>query len=153
MICFVTAGFLLLHTLSFAFSLEGNVKEYNLKNGMKVLILERHFTPVVSLYVRFKVGSVDEPGGETGTSHLLEHMLFKGTETLGTKDYQEEKKLLKKIDELAGKIDSEMKKGGQADEGRITEWGERLKVLQKEHKKWVVKMRLMLSILLMEQKA
>jgi len=34
LICFVTAGFLLLHTLSFAFSLEGNVKEYNLKNGM-----------------------------------------------------------------------------------------------------------------------
>jgi len=58
---------------------------------------------------------------------------------LGTKDYQEENKLLKKIDELAGKIDSEMKKGGQADDSRITEWGERLKVLQKEHKKWVVK--------------
>ena len=139
LICFITAGVLSLHALSFAFSLEGNVKEYNLKNGMKVLILERHVTPVVSLYVRFKVGSVDEPGGETGTSHLLEHMLFKGTETLGTKDYQEEKKLLTKIDELAGKIDSEMKKGGQADDGRITEWGERLKILQKEHKKWVVK--------------
>ena len=131
LIGFITTGVLFLHALSFAFSLEGKVKEYNLKNGMKVLILERHFTPVVSLYIRFKVGSVDEPGGETGTSHLLEHMLFKGTETLGTKDYQEEKKLLAKIDELAGKIDSEMEKGGQADDGRITEWGERLKILQR----------------------
>ena len=139
LIGFIATGVLLLHTLSFALSLEGQVKEYSLDNGMKVLILERHFTPVVSLYVRFRVGSVDEPGGETGTSHLLEHMLFKGTETLGTKNYQEEKKLLIKIDELAGKIDSEMKKGGQDDDGRMTEWGERLKVLQKEHKKWVVK--------------
>ena len=136
---FITAGVLLLHTLSFAFSLEGKVKEYSLDNGMKILILERHFAPVVSMYIRFKVGSVDEPGGETGTSHLLEHMLFKGTETLGTKDYQEEKKLLEEIDNLAGKIDAEMKKGEQADSDRVEEWKGKLKVLQEEHKKWVVK--------------
>ncbi len=139
LIGFITAGVLLLHTISFAFSLEGKVREYNLKNGMKILILQRNFSPVVSMYIRFKVGSVDEPWGETGTSHLLEHMLFKGTETLGTKDYQEEKKLLDEIDSLAGQMDSEMKKGEQADDSRIAEWKEKLKVLQKEHRKWVVK--------------
>jgi len=51
LIGFITAGVLLLHTLSFALSLEGQVKEYSLDNGMKVLILERHFTPVASLYI------------------------------------------------------------------------------------------------------
>ena len=130
---------LLLHPLAFGLSLEGRVKEYSLDNGMKILILERHFAPVVSLYMRFKVGSVDEPRAETGTAHLLEHMLFKGTETLGTKDYKREKKILRQIDQLAVQIDVEMKKEEKADDNRIAEWRERLQALQKEHKKWVVK--------------
>ena len=139
LITFITICSLLLHTLALGFSLEGRVKKHSLDNGMKILILERHFAPVVSLYMRFKVGSVDEAGGETGTAHLLEHMLFKGTETLGTKDYREEKKLIKEIDKLAGKIDAEVKKGERANEIIIAEWKERLKDLRKEHKKWLVK--------------
>ena len=86
---------LLLPVMVWGLSLEGQVKEYSLKNGMKVLILERFFAPVVSLYIRFSVGAVDEAEGETGTAHLLEHMLFKGTETLGTTNYAEEKRILK----------------------------------------------------------
>ena len=72
------------------FSLEGRVKEYTLENGMKVLMLERHQSPTLSLHIRFRVGAVDENLGRTGTAHLLEHMLFKGTQTLGTKNYAEE---------------------------------------------------------------
>jgi predicted Zn-dependent peptidase len=139
LIGFIALGVLLLHTQTFGFSLEGRVKEYSLDNGMKILILERHFAPVVSLYLRFKVGAVDEPWGETGTAHLLEHMLFKGTETLGTRDYKEEKKLLREIDQLAEQMDNEMKKMEKADNSKISEWKESLKALQKEHKKWVVK--------------
>jgi predicted Zn-dependent peptidase len=139
LVSLISVGVLLLHTLAFGLSLEERVKEYSLDNGMKILILERHFAPVVSLYMSFKVGAVDEAGGEIGTAHLLEHMLFKGTETLGTKDYKEEKKILEKIDQLAGQIDKEMKKGGKANESKIAELKGRLKTLQEEHKKWVVK--------------
>jgi len=74
------------------FSLEGRVKEYSLENGMKVLLLERHESPTLSFYIRFRVGAVDENVGMTGTAHLLEHMLFKGTKTLGTKNYAKKKK-------------------------------------------------------------
>lgn len=136
---FIAVYVSLLYTLAWGFSLEGRVKEYSLDNGMKILVLERHFAPVVSLYMRFKVGSVDEPKSETGTAHLLEHMLFKGTETLGTRDYKEEKRILRQIDQLAEQIDGEIKKEEKADHSKIAEWKERLKALQKEHKKWVVK--------------
>lgn len=139
LISFIAAGVLLLPAFAFGLSLEGRVKEYSLDNGMKILIMERHFAPVVSLYMRFKVGAVDEPKGETGTAHLLEHMLFKGTETLGTKGYKKEKKLLKAIGQLAEQIDEEIRKEGHADENKIAEWKLRLRVLQEEHKKWVVK--------------
>ncbi len=130
---------LLVPGLIFGLSLEGQIEEFNLENGMKVLILERDFAPVVSLYMRFKVGAVDECEGETGTAHLLEHMLFKGTETLGTKNYEEEKKILDALDVLAVKIDQEMQKGDKADQNSLAAWREQLKVLQQEHKNWVIK--------------
>ena len=130
---------LLLPVMVWGLSLEGQVKEFTLKNDMKVLVLERFFAPVVSLYIRFKVGAVDEAEGETGTAHLLEHMLFKGTETLGTTNYAEEKKILKALDDVAVQIDGEMKKGDKADKERIAAWREQLQALQREHKEWVVK--------------
>ena len=136
---FVLIIVLLLPVMVWGLSLEGQVKEYRLKNGMKVLVLERFFAPVVSLYIRFKVGAVDEAEGETGTAHLLEHMLFKGTETLGTKNYGEEKKILTAIDDLAGQIDGEMQKGDKADQESIAAWREQLQALQREHKEWVIK--------------
>jgi len=106
---------------------------------MKVLILKRDFAPVVSLSMRFKVGAVDEFEGETGTAHLLEHMLFKGTETLGTKNYEEEKKILDALDVLAVQIDQEMQKGDKADKDSLAAWREQLQALQQEHKNLVIK--------------
>ena len=135
----VLIGILLVSGFVFGLSLEGQIEEFNLENGMKVLILERDFAPVVSLSMRFKVGAVDEFEGETGTAHLLEHMLFKGTETIGTKNYEEEKKILDALDVLAVKIDQEMQKGDQADQDSLAAWREQLQALQQEHKNWVIK--------------
>ncbi|MBI4713176.1 MAG: insulinase family protein [Planctomycetes bacterium] len=75
-----------------------DVKEYNLANGMKVLVLERHTAPTVACYLYFRVGSVNEQLGQTGISHLLEHMLSKGTQTIGTVNYAREKEILDQID-------------------------------------------------------
>ncbi|HKW51619.1 MAG TPA: pitrilysin family protein, partial [Candidatus Eisenbacteria bacterium] len=59
------------------------VHETTLSNGLKVLIQETHTAPVVSFMVWYKVGSRNESAGITGISHLLEHMMFKGTPTYG----------------------------------------------------------------------
>ncbi|MFA7061807.1 MAG: insulinase family protein, partial [Pedobacter sp.] len=62
-----------------AAGLEEKVMEHNFNNGMKLLMVERHTSPTVSAWIRFRVGSVDERSDERGIAHLLEHMLFKGT--------------------------------------------------------------------------
>ncbi len=55
------------------------VREFLLPNGMKVLVSEDHKAPLVTIQIWYRVGSKDEPGGKSGISHLLEHMMFKGT--------------------------------------------------------------------------
>jgi zinc protease len=61
---------------------EGKVHEYQLDNGMKVIVKEDHRAPIVVSQVWYKVGSSYEHHGITGVSHVLEHMMFKGTEKL-----------------------------------------------------------------------
>ncbi len=63
------------------------VEETILDNGLKVLVYEDHFAPVVSVQVHYRVGAYNEVLGITGISHLLEHMAFKGTTKIGPKEY------------------------------------------------------------------
>ncbi|MEO0162292.1 MAG: pitrilysin family protein [candidate division WOR-3 bacterium] len=72
------------------------VYEYQLDNWLKVLIYEDHFAPVVSVQVCYRVGSYNEQPGHTGISHLLEHMMFRGTKKFGPKEYD------RLIDEAGG---------------------------------------------------
>ncbi len=59
------------------------VSEYTLQNGLKVLVTEDHTSPLAVFQIWYRVGSRDEYSGKTGMSHLLEHMMFKGTEEYG----------------------------------------------------------------------
>ncbi len=59
------------------------VKETVLDNGLKVLLLEEHKAPVVTVHLWYRVGARNEEPGVTGLSHFLEHMMFKGTSKLG----------------------------------------------------------------------
>lgn len=59
-----------------------NTHEFILNNGLKLIVREDHRAPVVTTMVWYKIGSVDEPRGLGGISHMLEHMMFKGTPTL-----------------------------------------------------------------------
>lgn len=131
--------FLLTTPAAWALSLKDRVKEHTLKNGMKVLMLERHYSPTVSFFISFKVGSVDEYPGISGTAHLLEHMLFKGTKRLGTKNYVEEKEILDKIDKIAIELDNERIKGRDADKIKMKGLKAELARLQEKHKKYVIK--------------
>ncbi|WP_036481997.1 pitrilysin family protein [Myxosarcina sp. GI1] len=81
------------------------ISEFTLDNGMKFIVLENHDAPVVSFVTYADVGGVDEPNGKTGVAHFLEHLAFKGTEEIGTTNYQAEKKLLKKLDRLFARIE------------------------------------------------
>ncbi|MDO7711730.1 MAG: insulinase family protein, partial [Pseudomonadota bacterium] len=66
-----------------------NVTEYQLDNGLKLIVKEDHRAPVVVTQVWYKVGSSYEQNGTTGISHQLEHMMFKGTENLGPNEFSQ----------------------------------------------------------------
>ncbi|MEG4417249.1 pitrilysin family protein [Microcoleus sp. LAD1_D5] len=76
------------------------VSEFKLDNGMKFIVLERPRAPVASFLIHADVGGANEPDGQTGVAHYLEHLAFKGTPKIGTTDYQAEKPLLEKQDQL-----------------------------------------------------
>ena len=70
------------------------VREITLSNGMTFLVARRPDVPVFSAYIGVKVGGIDEAPGKSGLAHLLEHMAFKGTPQIGTRDYAAEKVVL-----------------------------------------------------------
>ncbi|MSN25052.1 MAG: insulinase family protein [Geobacter sp.] len=119
--------------------LEDKVVEHTMKNGMKLLMVERHTSPTVSAWIRFKVGSVDERSDERGIAHLLEHMLFKGTTTLGTKDYAAEKPILDKIEETAQSLTLEKTKRDKSDKVKVAELEKKLAGLETDASKYVIK--------------
>lgn len=60
---------------------------FSLDNGLQVVVIENHRVPVVSHMVWYKVGAADEPAGKSGIAHLLEHLMFKGTDKIGPNDF------------------------------------------------------------------
>jgi predicted Zn-dependent peptidase len=76
------------------------VQEYVLDNGMKLLMVPRKGDPNIAVGWIAKVGSVNERPGITGISHLFEHMMFKGTHTVGTHNIKEDLQLIDEMDAL-----------------------------------------------------
>jgi zinc protease len=68
-------------------TLGDRVSETGLPNGLKVLLLENHKAPVITFQVWYRVGSRNEAWGKTGLSHVLEHMMFKGTTRFGPEQF------------------------------------------------------------------
>lgn len=85
--------------------LADRVIEHKLANGMTVLMVERHQAPVVSINMTFGVGGVNEQVGQTGLAHLYEHMAFKGTRMVGTKDYEKEKPILDELHRVGTELE------------------------------------------------
>jgi predicted Zn-dependent peptidase len=108
--------------LAFDFSeLEKAVTETTLDNGLKVIVMERHDAPLVSCITSVNVGGVDDPKEYTGISHMLEHMSFKGTSTIGTTDFKAEAKAMRVEDSLWSILRAERKKGQFADSAKLAE--------------------------------
>jgi predicted Zn-dependent peptidase len=129
----------LLASTAWGAGLEDKVREHTMKNGMKLLLVERHTSPTVAAWIRFRVGSVDERSDERGLAHLLEHMLFKGTKTLGTTDYAAEKPLLDKIETTAQELMLEKSKREKSEPATIARLQKELDTLEKQADKYVVK--------------
>lgn len=114
--------FLLLPGLLCAQSLqdfEKKVTQFTLPNGLTFLVIERHEAPVVSFHTYVNAGAVDDPKGHTGLAHMFEHMAFKGTTTIGTKNWPAEKKALDAIEKIYDRLDAERNKGFRADQAKI----------------------------------
>lgn len=123
---------------SYGLDIEKKVVKTKLKNGLTVLTLERHLSPTVALYIQHHIGAVDEQKGKSGAAHLLEHMMFKGTTTIGTKNYAAEKKILDAIEKTGSMLDEEKRKGQKADAEVIAQLSGRLKELQEIQKEFIV---------------
>src|SRR5690242_4050665 len=98
---------------------EKKVTKFQLPNGLTFLIVERHEAPVVSFHTYVNVGSVDDPTGRTGLAHMFEHMAFKGTDTIGTKNWADEKRALDAVEEVYDRLEQEQNKGFRADKHKI----------------------------------
>jgi len=76
------------------------VRFYTLPNGLTFIASVKNASPRIQTFIATKAGSKNDPADNTGLAHYLEHMLFKGTDKYGTKDWTKEKPLLDKIDAL-----------------------------------------------------
>src|SRR5947199_6304344 len=90
------SGFALAQDLA---SFEKRITVKTLPNGLTLVVCERHEAPVFSFFTRVDAGSAQDPKGESGLAHMFEHMAFKGTDKIGTKNYAAEKAALQKVEE------------------------------------------------------
>ncbi|MBF0171797.1 MAG: insulinase family protein [Nitrospinae bacterium] len=136
----VAGGVLLLLLLftpaALAFDLAPRIRQFTLDNGMTVLVLRRPGAPIFAAHMAFKVGGVEEREGATGAAHLLEHMMFKGTDRLGSLDWGKEKPLLEEVNRIGAERDAARRRG--AAKAEIDELAAKLDAAEARHKEYVV---------------
>jgi len=114
---------------------EKQVTVKTLSNGLTAIVCRRPDTaPVFSFYTNVDAGSVQDPMGKTGLAHMFEHMAFKGTDTIGTKNYEAEKVALAKVEDAYAAYLSERDKRVDRDEAKVkqleTAWQDAIKDAQ-----------------------
>jgi len=99
---------------------EKQVTVKTLSNGLTAIVCRRPDTaPVFSFYTNVDVGSVQDPLGKTGLAHMFEHMAFKGTDTIGTRNYPAEKAALAKVEQAYAAYLYERDKRVDRDEQKV----------------------------------
>jgi predicted Zn-dependent peptidase len=124
------------------------VQEKTLGNGMRLLLVERHDEPSIAGGWVAHVGSSNERPGMTGIAHLFEHMMFKGTPTIGTKDYQqdleiiqEQEKVREQMRQEEAKMRAEYRKGVIDDLLKPENQTPRMKELERQFNALIVRQR------------
>src|SRR5215470_1233825 len=85
-------------------------EEHTLSNGMKLLLIPRHLSPTIAGGWVAHVGSANERPGITGISHLFEHMMFKGSHVIGTRDYEKDVQLIEEQERTQDQMREELSK-------------------------------------------
>ena len=116
---------------------EDSISEFTLDNGLRFIVLERHEAPVASFYTYADVGGADEVKGITGIAHMFEHMAFKGTDTIGTKDLENEKAAMDGVDRAYADLKAERSKGSLADSSKIVELEAAFEASKETAAEWV----------------
>jgi predicted Zn-dependent peptidase len=109
-----------------------------LPNGLTLIICERHEAPVFSYTTFIDAGDVNDPSGESGLAHMFEHLAFKGTTEIGTKDYAAEKVALEKVEAANDAYEAEFLKPIGRDEARLKALKQAFLDAQAEAEKYVV---------------
>ncbi len=104
--CMKKLCFILLYTFSLAVAqnLHEVTTEFELDNGLRVIMVKQGFAPVISFNLMFDVGGMDEPEGLGGLAHMVEHMAFQGTYTIGSKDIVAELAALREVELLTAML-------------------------------------------------
>jgi predicted Zn-dependent peptidase len=110
---------------------EKNLTVETLDNGLTIMIYERPVAPVVSFFTHVDVGSAQEVPGITGLAHMFEHMAFKGSTVVGTKNYAKEKKAIEKVDAAYAALAAERAKR-EPDEAALEQLEQAFKDAQEE---------------------
>lgn len=98
---------------------EKRITEFTLTNGMHFIVMERHESPVVSFYAHVNAGAANDPANASSTAHMFEHMIGKGTASLGTTNWELEKKALAEVEAAYDKVEEERRKERRADPAQI----------------------------------
>ena len=124
------------------------VQELTLGNGMRFLLFERHESPTVAAGWVARVGSANEREGVTGISHLFEHMMFKGTRTIGTRDIEadlriidEQEKVQEQMRQEMGLMRDRLRRGEIDDLLKPENWTPRYRELDKRFDELVARQR------------
>lgn len=118
-------------------SFEERVTEFTLDNGLHFIIVERNVAPVAHFFSLVDVGSANEPVGNTGIAHIFEHMVFKGSHTIGTTNYEEEVQYINQMDDAYTAWLNEYNKF-ETDEERLAELWAVFEELQEKAGEFVV---------------
>jgi predicted Zn-dependent peptidase len=119
-------------------SFEKKITVKHLSNGLTVLIMERPEAPVFSFATIVDVGSAQDPKGATGIAHMFEHMAFKGTPEIGTKNWPAEKAALSKEEAAYQALDRERQKRLGEDPAKLKELEDAFAAAQKDAQQYVI---------------
>jgi predicted Zn-dependent peptidase len=119
-------------------TLEKQVREFTLGNGLKFIVVGRHDAPVFSFATVVNAGAANDALGTTGIAHMMEHMAFKGTEIVGTKDYSAEAPLLAEEERGWEELLAERRRGAKADSAKLAALEKTFKETQERAREKVV---------------
>ena len=116
---------------------EKKVTEFTLKNGMHFIVMERHEAPTVAFHAHVNAGAANDPANASSTAHMFEHMIGKGTASLGSKNFPAEQKALAAVEDAYDRLEEERRKERRADKAQVERLEAALKKATAEADKYV----------------